>query len=165
MKNDKTDKTVQAILDSHATGNGSVKSYANHVNYMQTTNTLEIDNFKLTVNDNWLKSYAIYQLIKDTSFLAHIATPQALIDSNALSPLHYTKLCKNSIGLNFSKILELKGIKSVNTVEQEIITKVNGVIDITELTALLLDLGLAIEIIKETSRSGVVVTKIFYNIV
>ena len=159
------DKTVQAILDSHATGNGSIKSYANYVKYTPETNTLEIDNFTLTVNDNWLKSYAIYQLIKDTSFLAHVATPQALIDSAALSPLHYTKLCKNSVGLNFTKILELKSVKTVNTIEQEIIVKTTGVVDITELTALLLELGLAIDVVKQTTRSGLVVTKIFYNII
>lgn len=157
-----TQKTVNDILASHSSGNGSIKNY---VKYEQDSNTLTIDAIKLIANDSWLKAYAIYALQKDISFLSHDSTPQALIDAGALSPLHYSKLIKNSGGLNFTKIQELPYVKSINTVEQEIIIKSKGIVDINELTAEMLKLDLQIEIVKETARSGIVIEKIYYDII
>ena len=156
------DKTVQDILNSHATGNGSIKNY---VKYEKDTGTLTIDNIKLNVNDNWLIAYGIYQVSKDLAILAHDATPQRLIDVNALSPLHYSKLIKNSTGLNFTSILELTFVSRVDTVKQLILVKSKGVIDITALKSELTLLGLRLDIVKETTRSGVVITNYFYEIV
>ena len=161
MNNDNA-KTVQAILDSHVTGNGAIKG---KVVYNELTGVVSIDNIDLQTTQSWLTAYAIYSLQKDIAILSHDATPQTLINANALSPLHYSKLIKNSSGLNFTNVLNLSFVSRVDTVKQLILVKSKGVIDITALKSELALLGLSLDIVKETTRSGVVITNYFYEIV
>ena len=155
-------KTVNEILLSHTTGNGSIKS---NVSYNELTGVVSIDNIDLQTTQSWLAAYAIYNLQKDIAILAHEATAQQLINANALSPLHYSKLIKNSTGLNFTGVLNLSFVSRVDTVKQLILVKSKGVIDITALKSELTLLGLRLDIVKETTRSGVVITNYFYEII
>jgi hypothetical protein len=155
-------KTVNDILASHNSGNGSIKS---NVSYNELTGVVSIDNIDLQVTTAWLTAYAIYALQKDIAILAHESTAQALINANALSPLHYSKLIKNSTGLNFTHVLELSFVSRVDTIKQLIIVKSKGAIDITALKSELTLLGLQLDIVKETTRSGVVITNYFYEII
>lgn len=155
------DKTVNEILLSHTTGNGSIKS---NVSYNATTGVISIDNIDLQVTTAWLSAYAIYCLQKDITILAHEATAQKLINANALSPLHYSKLIKNSSGLNFTGVLNLSFVSRVDTIKQLIIVKSKGVIDITALKSELALLNLTLDVVKTVTRSGVTVTEYFYEI-
>jgi hypothetical protein len=158
----KNDKTVNEILLSHTTGNGSIKS---NVAYNDLTGVISIDNIDLQVTTAWLTAYAIYSLQKDIAILAHEATAQTLINANALSPLHYSKLIKNSTGLNFTNVLNLSFVSRVDTVKQQVVLKSKGNIDITALKSELTLLGLQLDIVKETTRSGVIITNYFYEII
>lgn len=154
-------KTVNDILASHNSGNGSIKS---NVSYNELTGVVSIDNIDLQVTTAWLSAYAIYNLQKDIAILAHDATAQTIINANALSPLHYSKLIKNSTGLNFTHVLELSFVSRVDTVKQLVIVKNKGNIDVTALKSELMLLGLNLDIVKTVTRSGVTVTEYFYEI-